>query len=88
MLEPQTLSYRPDASLDGPFLGVKVNMICFGSTKKRSRPQRGRHLMMVAGTGFVPDERTQSIFMSHWIYRVVFHGVKTLIRLDAEPSSS
>jgi len=36
--------------------------------------------MMVAGTGFVPDERTNSTITSHWIYQGVFHGVKTLKR--------
>jgi hypothetical protein len=41
-----------------------------------------------SGDQFETDERTNSIYVSHWIYRGVFHGVKTLISLDAEPSSS
>ncbi len=37
--------------------------------------------MMVAGTGFIPEERTESTFTAHWNYRGVFHGVKELMRV-------
>jgi len=36
---------------------------------------------MVAGTGFVADERTNSTVTSQWIYLGVCHGVKRLKRV-------